>query len=631
MNEAINLYLCSEQIGENFIFIAANPEALTSPKKVFSVILIFSGLIFIALIMSVFVKSKGNKIKPEKDSNIKNYLDKNIPSVFDPEKNIFSKLFEELKSKHEYFSSILGNNKNNNLVLIFKITTIQILLLFLLALLYDLQFPDDDGSCDNKTFNECFKKKSILDNHVTYCKWEDNSCLYNTPNFTPKVMVYAFILTSLFTSLFSVPIMKLFEYLECQSSEEKKIFDNLKNASMIMKRKTKINSILPDISFEKFDFFELKQKVFSQFQTLQEDKKNEYSSEWRITNYPEKEIGFIFDSIDSEKKELKEKFKNLSNYKIGKNLLNLFIIDLLGYKTCYAKIFKNKFEEDQESEKKSVSSKFKYFVVFLIFGINGFFIYYSLLKANSKNSKWQENFLSAAIIQFITEIFLFSTMECLWINFMIPSLLTEKINKIKEQIYFLEHDDQNKIYKYSLNAPAYLFLSNKLAKEYPDNEDSKMILSYKHYLPGMISEIWKEKNNSFLNRMFEYIIVLGSLPIYIQQIIIKIIQPIFLSCLILIWYYIVNNEIAVICGSIITFLSCLLLYKEWKTRSNNIKKIVNHEIKDDLYVDCEYSLSSSSNSFNISEETNSENISEETCEYNNIEEKDYSISDESMV
>eukprot|EP00981_Chlorochromonas_danica_P010313 scaffold3118_cov99-Ochromonas_danica.AAC.1 len=43
---------------------------------------------------------------------------------------------------------------------------------FLLAWLYDLQYPDDDGSCEQHTsLTSCLEKRSMLDSSQSYCVW----------------------------------------------------------------------------------------------------------------------------------------------------------------------------------------------------------------------------------------------------------------------------------------------------------------------------------------------------------------------------------------------------------------------------------------------------------------------------
>jgi hypothetical protein len=77
---------------------------------------------------------------------IHDYISIILPSIF-----LELNLFNEIKNNHFYFKILYiwreKNNEQNLFVSLLNITTILSMLIFLMALLYDLQEPTNDGSC----------------------------------------------------------------------------------------------------------------------------------------------------------------------------------------------------------------------------------------------------------------------------------------------------------------------------------------------------------------------------------------------------------------------------------------------------------------------------------------------------
>jgi hypothetical protein len=108
-----------------------------------------------------------------------------------------------------------------------QILTSHTLTMFLLSILYDLQGPDDDGSCEGH-LNElaCLRRKSLFDSTKTYCKWTYNAvsttstlqdvsdldgmmlCSYHEIDISFEVMNYCAVVGSVFTAL----LMRLVDY-----------------------------------------------------------------------------------------------------------------------------------------------------------------------------------------------------------------------------------------------------------------------------------------------------------------------------------------------------------------------------------------------------------------------------------
>ena len=207
---------------------------------------------------------------------------------------------------------------------------------------------------------------------------------------------------------------------------------------------------------------------------------------------------------------------------------------------------------------------------------NLFFVYYSLLKGAAKGREWQLLFLGGAVVQCLTEIFLFETMECLWINFFVPNLVADEVQRVHtflvDTVNSLcvsaqqQSQDQAKGMRGArrsskntdidgesrlqvLNAADYLFVSVQMAKAYPDLVESMIVQSYHSHLPGEISKKWLLGANARItryNRSLRQISLLSSLvvalqrvgtaPFLLQRVLVRFTQPLFLTGLIILWY-----------------------------------------------------------------------------------------------
>jgi hypothetical protein len=99
--------------------------------------------------------------------------------------------------------------------------------MFLLAVLYDLQGPDDDHSCPLHTDQaDCLNRKSIFDDQQSYCQWTlsadtgEMACSYRQQEFTMKIFIYILILTSVFTAIINSPLDYFFKVCAAPSIDD---------------------------------------------------------------------------------------------------------------------------------------------------------------------------------------------------------------------------------------------------------------------------------------------------------------------------------------------------------------------------------------------------------------------------
>jgi hypothetical protein len=129
------------------------------------------------------------KSKEDIQRYLVSYIDEIFPAVFQP-KLPLTRLWTEIKRHHRYFIILSSNSTYDvRMLTTIQLLTVQAMLMFVLAVCYDLQFPQDDGSCETAlTKNECVHMKAFFDSEGP-CAWTSDPrapapdhlwCIYNT-------------------------------------------------------------------------------------------------------------------------------------------------------------------------------------------------------------------------------------------------------------------------------------------------------------------------------------------------------------------------------------------------------------------------------------------------------------------
>ena len=109
----------------------------------------------------------------------------------------------------------------------------QTMLMFLLALMYDVQAPSNDNSCDpHKDVDSCLSRRSPFDNTLSYCDWDGppgvttgHYCSYSEPTFTLQIVIFIGVVVALFTALIEYPIDCMMDLLSAPLEDDLKIRD----------------------------------------------------------------------------------------------------------------------------------------------------------------------------------------------------------------------------------------------------------------------------------------------------------------------------------------------------------------------------------------------------------------------
>ena len=337
---------------------------------------------------------------------------------------------------------------------------------------------------------------------------------------------------------------------------------------------------------------------------------------------------------------------NATDTHIGMEIIQLFIQDLLGRETSAAKIFRSKLEEDF-SNLPVVKRRVKVFVTVLLVLINIFFIYFTILRGFERGKKWQRSFVMGCVIQIIVEMCLYETCECVWINIFVPNLVTQDVhniyqilrdtvedlgkqfttsnqdllgrrgsetktsNEMKRGDAIHDKERENNLIALKdpvLNVPDFLFISNRVAKEFPNIVESVLVMSFCTTLPGTMRSIWLHSSQRQLRSMkpeYSYLQIIPTfllgimnigtffvycvsiIPFDIQRMIIRFIQPYLYGGIVVLWYMMESNiwlEIAVFIAAGMVIIALFIVSYRLTSSTHNLH--VGEMVSvDDLDVD----------------------------------------------
>jgi hypothetical protein len=136
------------------------------------------------------------------ENKLEAYMTSLLPDVF-ADRPSADRLFRSLVKNHKYFRVFVNSTFIGYLDLLSNLTVVM----FLLAVFYDLQWPADDGTCQEyMTEVACLHTKSVFDDSQSKCSWrvvgDIGSCLWSSPRLDVKTMV----VISIIVTAISVPI-----------------------------------------------------------------------------------------------------------------------------------------------------------------------------------------------------------------------------------------------------------------------------------------------------------------------------------------------------------------------------------------------------------------------------------------
>jgi len=423
------------------------------------------------------------------------YANSVFPEVFRP-KPFITRMCNEISKNHRYIylftSSGKGSDKTRILTGVQLLTT-QSLLMFLIAVFYELDGPSDDGTCIyNIDETSCLTRKSIFDVKTTFCQFTDGVCEYKEPEFSIKSIALIGILISFTTCMFTSPLDILFNILNAPTTlyklqnarlmelrnipnetecahmtaiESMKVIQHMvtinrdenKNLTTELRDKMKTNRIYMEVDIDDVidietpyidKFTQFTDDIYNQRRIMLGDKLDEFDEQWGIdptgsfskrTDYALSKCGSITISTEKILRDTLQLVERESNLKINKlktvndNYIGLEMLHTFILDLLgYDSIAAKIFiskSDEDYSYTKSVSVKIKGLAWTGIIIINIFFVYYSMMRGMIRGRTWQYAYMYGCLAQLLFEIIVAETFEVLWVHFIIPNLVAKEVKQ----------------------------------------------------------------------------------------------------------------------------------------------------------------------------------------------------------
>lgn len=477
----VDMAAASKQVAMDFKNTFRSANALNSAsgaQQALVIILLFTilwGLGAVAVAVVHFKESRaswrrqralvdGDTLALQATDLINNYIDSILPAVYSGD-SLVKGFWKEISVHHRYLE-LMGHRDARHGDLLsrlhraLRVLTIETLSIFLQAVFFDLQRPTDDGTCEaNTTEAMCLDRKTVLDHNANYCEWNvaDSSCSYDSHGFSTRSLVYVIIITTICTAVLKLPLDMLLKMwirplvngtivptnaaaeggsVKAEPSPSRPPLFERSEEEHAAAAAAEGAAIIPEVQMDKHDeasLDELTGRVLALRTTLVPDagETQLFDRQWGLTAegvqpraITAPALHTIGTSIAEAAKECRKREGKLSRME----LLHLFMVDLLGRRTTSAVIFQNKFTEDFESLH-PIPLWAKALAIFLVLGLNGFFIYYCCLRGVSRGLEWQLIFLQTVLIQLALEVCIFETLECVWVHYIVPNVVKEDVGR----------------------------------------------------------------------------------------------------------------------------------------------------------------------------------------------------------
>jgi hypothetical protein len=298
------------------------------------------------------------------------------------------------------------------------------------------------------------------------------------------------------------------------------------------------------------------------------------SQDGSIYDIFEEELAVVNSTVVAKEEELK--VIHLESLK-GMEIMLLFVLDLLGRDSHAAKIFSMTIAEDFRGPL-VVTSGQRFTVFLLIVCLNLICLYFAITISYSRELPWQLQFLFSFMLQITLEIICFETTFILWSCVFVPLLVKSEVrNGYPMIIEALQSEREFDVDGF--NSFDYLFVSNRIARQYPHLIESMIVSRYKSMLPSpsLSMKLLSYSNSKRLTSYRSYgqrmsnalstmsVIVMdkiSSTPMYQQKLLISLFQPVVYIGVLYIYSLCVNNTILL--AFLIIFLMVVLFWCLYK-------------------------------------------------------------------
>ena len=281
----------------------------------------------------------------------------------------------------------------------------------------------------------------------------------------------------------------------------------------------------------------------------------------------------IFQDIEDVKKLSKAAYENIKNeadYHIGVKVFHLLIADILGTFSVPAKIFQNKVNHDFPTSF-VVTLVAKNLACCALVMYNICVAVLSTLLIGGHSNTWQSAFVTACVVQFVLEG-VYTTNDCILWHYALPSFILEDLRlSIRTMVINMDHalactalwrKKKRKIP--SFEATSYFFVSRQVAAKCPHIFECSMVLAFMSMFPrGKLAQHFKTTEAILVDTYMGWVAhtmkkvhltalvsklvdVLSHLPVFVQVILLRSVQPLVLYLMLLL-AILTSNNIVLLC------------------------------------------------------------------------------------
>jgi hypothetical protein len=574
------------------------------------VVVLLLGSVWVAGLSVLAVEWGVNWYNPAKEKNVKEsdgvrnilaYVDSVIPEVFQRGASSMQRLVAEVAQHHVLFQLVTADTPAERWFLMMQALTELTLLFFLTAAFFDISQPGDDGSCPHYTVpDSCLTRVCPFDHSQTYCKWVEvgvngieGECIYNNQDMSTRALFFMTILTTVISSIVSVPIEYQFATLKAPTALSLE-------GSKVSAAADAVVSGARRVSNAGLAFFEPARvtPATSPVASLTSE-----SSRGRSFLFLPAGDGVVANrEIPASIAEVSAAARGSMEI-VGRNASTL----ALGAEGASSAL---RSRSTRVARRSSIAAganslnKHEDAVVRLaeatVPTTGGtptptLFIYYVMIKGVEKGRDWQVQYVTCCLVQIGVDILLFETIECAWLNFLVPQYVheevacaAEKLRSLTQRIAGLRTDieeaiPEQEVTKFFLNAPAHLFVSTKLARKKPQLLESMIVGSYRHHLPGEICKTWphcseregtqqttQARTRTWLS-LLRWILrgltlslqLFIGVPFVYQKVALRFVQPVVFSGLALVIYTILTSVAGLVAIGVSVFAVVAYAVRRW--------------------------------------------------------------------
>lgn len=410
-----------------------------------------------------------------------------------------SYLYSEIvcdSSTHSMSGSLATSHRRKKAMMdIAQIMTLVMVSFLVLAVLYDFQYPADDGTCaENSDKTSCLARKSLLDKTVTYCEWhaspssrrnillesrfgvllqktalEDEEsttqCRFNGSESSILIVVMSVVIASIVSIPTEIILNMLFARVGARSTKQVRVQVQASQAS------TALAGAVPSTNDVGLSGGRNRRRGVGMISDGSNERRGEFpaSSSSTSSNCTTEQLSVIKSRVlPLQLYTLRAHLMDLwcqhgfvigaakqshhpgisgslsggqssriftGDVEFGVQLLQRYFGELLASRHVFAeRIYQKLVVDTFEENVGAVSDVTKYLCVFGVVCINFGAFFYVALKGTQRGQSWQRAFLFACAIEWMTDVFFAAILEIWILHVLLPATALSEVMQIRDDV-----------------------------------------------------------------------------------------------------------------------------------------------------------------------------------------------------